>query len=82
MTDPSNTARDQWIVQGDDVASGRLMDLARTDKEITPVRQIAKDVLVLAMSAERANQLKKEFGTRLVVEPNADLKLNTGPNGL
>jgi hypothetical protein len=36
---------------------------------------------VLAMSAERADQLKKEFGARLVVEPDADLKLNSGPPG-
>jgi hypothetical protein len=71
----------RWIVQGDEVASGRLMERLKGDSAVTPVRQIAKDVLVLAMSAERADQLKKEFGARLVVEPDADLKLNSGPRG-
>jgi len=82
MADPPKTGHGQWIVQGADVASGRLMEHVKTDGEITPVRQISKDVLVLAMSPERADKLKKDFGTRLVVERDADLKLSTGPTGL
>jgi hypothetical protein len=82
MADPSKTGHGQWIVQGADVASGRLMEHVKTDGEITPVRQIANDVLVLAMSPERADKLKKDFGSQLVVERDADLKLGTGPTGL
>lgn len=81
MADPSKTGQGQYIVQGADVASGRLMEHLKTDQEITPVRQIAKDVLVLSMTPERADQLKKHFGAQLVVERDADLKLNIGPKG-
>lgn len=81
MADPKS-GQGQYIVQGADVASGRLMEHVKTDQEIRPVRQIAKDVLVLAMTPERADQLKKHFGSQLVVERDADLKLSTGPTGL
>ena len=82
MADPSKAGRGQWIVQGADVASGRLMDhVNKTAGEITPVRQIAKDVVVLSMSPEHADNLKKQFGTQLVVERDADLKLGSGPTG-
>jgi hypothetical protein len=81
MADPSKTEQGQYIVQGADVASGRLMEHVNADEAITPVRQIAKDVLVLAMTPERADQLKKHFGSELVVERDADLKLNSGPSG-
>jgi|tagenome__1003787_1003787.scaffolds.fasta_scaffold20892704_2 hypothetical protein len=81
MADPSKAGEGQYIVQGADVASGRLMEHVKADEAITPVRQIAKDVLVLSMTPERADQLKQHFGAQLVVERDADLKLNTGPTG-
>ncbi|MDR2015453.1 MAG: hypothetical protein LBP99_07540 [Azoarcus sp.] len=74
--------QDQWIVQGDDVASGQLMEIVKTDAEIRPVRQIAKDILVLGMSPERADRLRKEFGARLIVERDGGLNLNMGHNSL
>ena len=72
---------DSWIVQGPGVASGRLNERITTDSEITQVRQVAPDVIVLAMSSERAERLKKEFGDQLVIEPDVDLKLGAGPVG-
>jgi hypothetical protein len=71
MADPQ-----RWIVQGDEVASGRLRDHIKSDSEITQVRQVARDVVVLAMSPERAAKLKGEFGARLSVERDQDLHLN------
>jgi hypothetical protein len=82
MAEPLRTVPDQWIVQGDDVASGRLLDRIKADLEITLVRQVAKDIVVLAMTSERADRLKKEFGARLIIELDASLKLNPGPIGL
>jgi hypothetical protein len=81
MAEPLKAAPDQWIVQGDDVASGRLLDRIKADLEITLVRQVAKDIVVFAMTSARADRLKKEFGARLIIEPDASLKLNTGPLG-
>lgn len=70
-----------WVVQGDGVASGRLAERLRTDPEITQLKQVARDVVVLAMTAERAERLRKEFGDQLVIEPDVDLKLDAGPSG-
>lgn len=82
MSHSFQTRQDQWIVQGDDVASGQLMEIVKTDAEIRPVRQIAKDILVLGMSPERADRLRKEFGARLIVERDGGLNLNMGHNSL
>jgi hypothetical protein len=82
MADPLKALPDQWIAQGDDVASGRLLDRVNADLEIKLVRQVAKDIVVLAMTSERADSLKREFGARLIIEPDASLKLSTGPIGL
>ena len=80
MAEPQTTPRAQrWIVQGDDVASGKLQDRIKSDLEITQVRQVARDVVVLAMSVERADQLKREFGAQLNIERDADLTLNVDP---
>jgi len=81
MADPQITPRaERWIVQGDDVASGRLGERIKSDSEITQVSQVAKDVVVLTMSAERAELLKREFGTELTIERDGDLKLNIDPS--
>ena len=74
MADPPKPERGQWIVQGADVSSGRLMDHVKTDGDITPVRQISKDVVVPSHVPERADKLKKHFGMGLVVERDADLE--------
>jgi hypothetical protein len=72
----------RWIVQGDAVASGRLKDHIEADREITTLRQVAPDVIVLEMSAERAERLAREFGDELLIEPDADLHLGPGfPGG-
>jgi hypothetical protein len=73
-----STPQNRWIVQGKEVSSGRLVERIKTDSEITQVRQVAPDVVVLAMSPERAKQLKTEFGGELAIEPDADLSLNAG----
>ena len=80
MADPQTGPRaERWIVQGDGVASGRLRDRIKSDSQITQVRQVARDIVVLAMSEERAQKLKSEFGAQLIIERDADLKLNLGP---
>ena len=80
MADPQTSPRaERWIVQGDGVASGRLRDRVKSDPEITQVRQVARDIVVLAMSAEQADKLKNEFGAQLIIERDADLKLNFDP---
>jgi hypothetical protein len=80
MAEPQTTPRqERWIVQGDDVASGKLRDRIKSDSAITQLSQVARDVVVLAMSAERADQLKREFGAKLTVERDEDLHLNAGP---
>lgn len=66
---------DRWIVQGKEVSSGQLANRIRADSEIKEVGRIAPDVVVLSMSAERAEQLRHEFGEQLVIEPDADLTL-------
>jgi hypothetical protein len=70
---PISPRPDLWIVQGDEVSSGRLAKRIETDSGIERVRQIAPDVVVLSMSPERARRLKAEFGKRLVIERDADL---------
>ena len=80
MADPQTTPREErWIVQGEEVASGRLRERIKTDSAITQLRQVARDVVVLAMSAERAEKLKSEFGAQLIIERDVDLKLNVDP---
>lgn len=62
-----------WIVQGKEVASGQLAERIKPDPEITEVRRVAHDVVVLRMSAQKAEKLRGEFGEQLVVERDADL---------
>ena len=76
---PTTRSNNRWIVQGDGVASGRLAEHLKTDSEITQVKRVARDVVVLAMPSEHAERLKKEFGDQLVIEPDVDLKLDAGP---
>ncbi len=80
MADPQTAPRvERWIVQGNGVVSGRLRDRIKSDSGITEIRQVARDVIVLSMSVERADQLKREFGPELTIERDVDLKLNVDP---
>lgn len=64
---------DQWLVQGNDVATGSLIDHIASDPNIRQLQRIATDVVVLSMSPDRAAQLRTQFGNRLVIEKNKDL---------
>jgi len=75
-TPAAGSSPERWIVQGKDVVSGRLGERIKTDSEITQVSQVAPDVVVLTMSPAQAEKLRSEFGERLVIEPDADLKLD------
>ena len=71
---PISRRPNRWIVQGEEVSSGRLAEHIKTDSEIEEIRKIASDVVVLSMSPERAERLKAEFGNRLLIEPDVDLR--------
>jgi hypothetical protein len=60
-----------WVVQGADVASGRLGEVL-AGPEIRQVEQVAPDVVVLSMSESAAEQLRRQFPD-LLVEANAGL---------
>ena len=76
MPGKSQTGRTgQWIVQGEGVSSGALAELVDQSVDIHEVRRVARDVVVLSMSDESAQQLQGEFGAHLVVERDADLEL-------
>jgi hypothetical protein len=65
----------RWIVQGKEVSLGQLAERVKLDSEITEVRRIAPDVVVLSMSAQKAGELRDEFGEQLVIERDADLDI-------
>ena len=69
-------SQDRWIVQGDEVSSGRLGERIKSDPEIKQVSRVAADVVVLSMSFERAEKLKAEFGEGIRIEPDLDLELS------
>jgi hypothetical protein len=73
---PILQSQDRWIVQGDEVASGRLGERIKSDPEIKQLNRVATDVVVLEMSFERAEKLKTEFGQGLRIEPDLDLELS------
>ena len=77
MTQSSDTASDkeEWLVQGVDVASGRMLQSIDGDPEVKQVATIASDVAVLQMSSTRAEKLKAEFGGRLIVEKNRKIPM-------
>jgi hypothetical protein len=65
--------KEEWLVQGVDVASGRMLQSIDGDPEVKQVAAIASDVAVLQMSSTRAEKLKAEFGNRLIVEKNRQI---------
>jgi hypothetical protein len=78
MVEMSNhTDRDetvQWIAQGPDVSSGTLLEHVEADPGIRVVRRIAPDVVILSMTAARAEQLKNDFaGNHIEADTDLDL---------
>jgi hypothetical protein len=63
---------EQWLVQGDDVASGSLSDHIAGDPDVRQIARIAPDIVVLSMPGNHVKRLKDRF-SRLVIEPNEDL---------
>lgn len=66
-----------WLVQGPEVASGAVGRRLDADPQVHEIRHIARDVLRVTMTPDRAARLKTEFGG-LVVEPDAGLHLFVG----
>ena len=71
-TDDVSVSR-QWLVQGDDVASGSLFNHIAGDPNVHQIQRVAPDIVVLSMSPDHAARLQTRFGNRLVIEPNRDL---------
>ena len=70
---PLAKREERWLVQGDDVSSGRLMRRIEAEPGIVQVRQVARDVVVLTMPVNLVEKLRKEFGSGLLIEPDEDL---------
>ena len=73
-TEDASASR-QWLVQGDDVASGSLFNHIGGDPDVREIQRVAPDIVVLSMSSDQAARLRARFGSRLVIEPNRDLIL-------
>ena len=69
-----------WMVQGPAVSSGALLKHLQADPDVSQVRRIAPDMLVLSMNVASAERLKAEF-VDLNVEPDADLNTLTKRHG-
>jgi hypothetical protein len=65
-------AAKQWLVQGDDVASGALSDHIASVPDVRQMARIAPDIVVLSMPGDHVKRLRDRF-SRLVIEPNKDL---------
>jgi hypothetical protein len=64
----------EWIVQGPAVSSGALAEHIATEADIQQLRQIAPDVVILAMTPSRAELLKAKF-IGLTMASDEDLTL-------
>ena len=71
MTNRTQSRR--WIVQGAAVSSGALARYIADDPEVKQLRQIASDVVVLDMPADRARRLGSEVPD-LIIEADAELE--------
>jgi len=69
---PGKGAHSRWIVQGKAVTSGALAKHIEGDSEVLQLSRIAPDVVVLAMSEDRARRLGSEL-PGLLIDPDADL---------
>lgn len=65
-------AKQEFLVQGSIVASGQFNEFMRGEPDIKPISQIARDVVTVEMTPQRAEALKQQFDG-LVVEQNAPL---------
>ncbi len=70
---PDASAPQQWLVQGNDVATGSLLDHIAHEPDVEQIQRLAPDVVLLSMSADGAAKLRARFGGRLLIEPNSDL---------
>lgn len=70
---------EQWIAQGDAVASGSLAAHIGRDGRMREATALAPDVLVFTATPEDVEQLRAEFGSRVVIERNAPIELPPGP---
>jgi hypothetical protein len=61
-------ARVSWLVQGEAVKSGALLQQAAGHRDVRLVKQIASDVVLVEMTAARARQFTARFGPDLIVE--------------
>ena len=73
MPDQDDARVTQWIVQGPDVASGKVGRALAPGGQVQQVQQVASDTLVLSMTADGAERLRAEF-PGLLVEPNSSLE--------
>jgi hypothetical protein len=69
----SASRAEQWLVQGEAVSSGAVTSHIAGDPNVTEVGRLAKDVVVLSMSPDRAALLGTQFVGCLVIERNRDL---------
>jgi hypothetical protein len=62
--------RENWLAQGDAVTSGALLQAVAGDPGVRIVNRVASDILLLDMTARRAEELKARFGPALIIEPD------------
>ena len=70
---PDRTQSNRWIVQGEAVLSGALARHIEADPDVQRVAQIAPDVVVLTMTADRAQRLGLEV-RGLIIEADTELE--------
>jgi hypothetical protein len=69
----ADPAPGRWLAQGAAVTSGRLAAEVAKDPTMRELRRLAPDLVVLEMTAERAEQLQAELSDELIVENDAAL---------
>ncbi len=62
----------QFIVRGEPVRTGRLAEHLKREPSVKQIKQVASDVVILAMTPAQAERLKSTFAT-IIVEPNSTL---------
>ncbi|HEV7718361.1 MAG TPA: hypothetical protein VGO70_05225 [Arsenicitalea sp.] len=70
---PPDGVRENWLVQGQAVTSGALLQAIAGDPGVHVLNRIASDTLLLEMTPTRAEQLKARFGPALIIEPDQPL---------
>jgi hypothetical protein len=70
---PSSPAVQELLVQSDAATIGALREFVDADPEAALLQHIAPDAVVLSASPDAQQRLRARFGSRLLIEPNADL---------